>query len=245
MSLVTWGLALAIVALATVVQAVTGMGFGLVAVPLLVIAAPELGIVAVLVVTLLVMVTVAWFERDALSRRDLAVAGVAAVPGVLGGTVLALVMPPRPTLVLIGVAVVVASVAALVSWAPRASTRTLVVAGALGGVLTPVAALPGPPMVLGYRPPDVARMRSTLSAYFAVTSVLSLVSLAVAALGEGAGEALGAQVVAGLGLVPAVVAGALVSRVVVPRVPAGVVRRAALGLSLLSGLLLLVRAATP
>ncbi|WP_062296463.1 TSUP family transporter [Demequina maris] len=240
MTVAAWLVAGAVVVLATVVQAATGMGFGIVAVPLLVLVAPELGIGAVLAITVVVMVVAAWTERRWLDRRDLLRASVAAVPGIVVGTVVAQVTPAAATQVVVGAVVVAASALSLVAWRARMTPTTVAVAGGLGGALTPIAALPGPPMAVVYRPAEVRTMRATLSAYFAVTSVLSLVSLSLSAGRAGAGP-LGLDALAGLALTPAVIIGAAVAAPLVRRIPAGAVRTAALVLSLVSGAVLAAR----
>ncbi|WP_062381607.1 TSUP family transporter [Demequina pelophila] len=240
MTPLAWALAALIVVIATAVQAGTGLGFGIVAVPLLAIGAPGLGIGAVLTLTVLVMVAVAWAERHWLRLGDLTLASAAAVPGLVAGTALAGVLPPASTHVAIGAVVVAASGAALTTWTVRTTPASLAIAGALGGLLTPVAALPGPPMALAYRPDDVRTMRATLSAYFAVASTLSLASLSLAA-GDSGVATLGRDMLAGAGLAPAVIAGAAVAAPVVRSLSPEFVRRAALVLSLVSGAALVAR----
>ncbi|WP_062516116.1 sulfite exporter TauE/SafE family protein [Demequina gelatinilytica] len=243
MTALAWTAASLVVVLATVVQAATGMGFGIVAVPLLVLVAPELGIGAVLAITVVVMCAVAWTERRWLSVPDLVRTSVAAVPGILVGTAIARVTPEAATQVTVGAVVAAASALSLLAWRARMTPASIAAAGALGGALTPIAALPGPPMAVVYRPDDVRTMRSTLSAYFAVTSALSLASLSLARAGEGA-VTLGADALSGLALTPAVIVGALVSAPLVRRLPPGVVRTGALVLSLVSGIVLAARGVT-
>lgn len=120
------------------------------------------------------------------------------------------------------------------------TVRSVTVAGSLAGALTSIAALPGPPMAIVYRPDDVRTMRATLSAFFAVASVLSIASLSLWGGGTGV-AALAADVVDGLALSPAVMLGAVVAGPVVRALPAAAVRRGALVLSLLSGLALAAR----
>ncbi|MDN4475555.1 TSUP family transporter [Demequina sp. SYSU T00192] len=240
MTAAAWLAAGAVVALATVVQSATGMGFGIVAVPLLVLVAPQLGIGAVLAITVVVMIVAAWSERRWLHRGDLMRASVAAVPGIVAGTLIAHVTPAAATQVVVGAVVVAASALSLLAWRARMTPASVAVAGGLGGALTPIAALPGPPMAVVYRPDEVRTMRATLSAYFAVTSVLSLISLSLSAGRAGAGP-LGLDALAGLALAPAVIVGAVAAAPLVRRIPAGAVRTAALILSLVSGAVLAAR----
>ncbi len=227
-----------VIVVATVVQRLTGMGFGIVAVPLLALIAPDVGTFAVLVLTVLVMVAVTWAERDALDRRALAIASLASLPGVALGTWLAAVLPLRATHLAIGAVVVAGSVVSMAGWRAPAGRTSLVAGSVVAGILTPVAALPGPPMAIVYRPDDVRRMRTTLSAFFAFGSAVSAVTLLLAGTTDA-----GAELVRAAVLVPAIVVGMLVAMPLVPRLPAPTVRTATLVLSLVSGVALVARAA--
>lgn len=233
MSVITAGVAALVVVLATVVQRLTGMGFGIVAVPLLALAAPEVGVFAVLVLTVIVMAAVTWAERDALDGRALGVAALASLPGVALGTILAARLPATATHLMIGVVVIAASAASLLGWRVVQRPATLIAGAVAAGVLTPVAALPGPPMAIVYRPADVRRMRATLSAFFAVGSAVSAATVLFVGETDVADELMWSAV-----LVPAIVIGVLVAIPLVSRLRPDAVRSGTLVISALSGLAL-------
>lgn len=238
MSVATILAALTVVAFATVVQRLTGMGFGIAAVPLLTLVAPEIGIMSVLILTVIVMVSVAWIERDALDIATLRLWSIVLVPGVVVGTLLAGALPPTMTHLAIGLLVVAGSTVSLAGWRIRQSTTSLALGATVAGLLTPLAALPGPPMALVYRPDDVRRMRSTLSAFFAVGSLISIATLLFTMpLAAASEEALRAAT-----LSPAIALGAIVAIPLVRRLARRHVQRTTLVLSLLSGTALVVRA---
>ena len=237
-----WALAAAIAALATVVQSATGMGFGLVAVPLFVLVAPTLGIAAILTLTMVAMIAVAWGERHWLSWRDVGLGAASAVPGIAIGTVMAAAVNPRLTHLAVASVVVASTVASLAGWRLSLTRATLAGASLASGLLTPIAALPGPPMAVVYRPEDVRQMRATLSAHFAVVSAVTLLGLWWSADGVDAVPTLGRDLAVGLALTPAVLVGTALARPVVPRLPATWVRSGALALSLVSGVILMERA---
>lgn len=238
----SWALAMVVVAIATIVQSATGMGFGLVAVPLLVLVAPTLGVPAVLSLTIIVMIAVAWRERRWLSWPDVGLAAVFALPGVVIGTLILAMLNPRLTHLAVGTIVAASTVASIAGRRFALTRATLAGASLASGLLTPIAALPGPPMAVVYQPDDVRRMRATLSAYFAVVSALTLLGLWWSADGADAVPAGGREVIAGLVLTPAVVVGAVLARPLVLRLPATWVRHGALALSLASGVILIARA---
>ncbi|MWB97151.1 sulfite exporter TauE/SafE family protein [Agromyces seonyuensis] len=230
-------LAGAVVVLATIVQRLTGMGFGVVAVPLLALVAPAYGIFSVLVLTIAVMAIAAWVERDALDARSLAIASAASLPGIALGTVLASRLPLAATHFAIGAIVIAGSAASLAGWRIAPGRPSLVAGAVAAGVLTPIAALPGPPMALVYRPEDVRRMRATLSAFFAVGSIVAAVTALAAGVADPVAESGRAAV-----LVPAILLGVILAVPLVRRLHRRVVQSAALLLSLCSGAALLIRA---
>lgn len=125
-------------------------------------------------------------------------------------------------------------IAALRAWHLPTTRASVAAAGLVAGILTPLAALPGPPVALTYRPDDVRVMRSTMSAFFGIVSLGSLAVLLW-------GEASWSSVTTGLMLTPAVVAGALISIPVARRLSPSTVRHAASWLSLLAGVTLILR----
>ncbi|MFV0286602.1 MAG: TSUP family transporter [Demequina sp.] len=243
MSVAQWALAGGVVAIAAIVQAATGMGFSIVAVPFLALTAPALGTVSILATTVCVMLVVTWRERRALSPGDLGVLLAGGAPGIVSGTLVARATPERATHVMVGAVVVAASAASLLAWRVAMTRTSLAIAGACGGALTPVAALPGPPLAVTYRPADVHRMRATMSAFFAATSLASIATLTLARSGESAQVARDA--VTGLAFAPAVVLGIVLSAPLVRRLSPTLVQRSALWLSLASGLILIVTALIP
>lgn len=180
--------------LAAAVQAVTGAGFGLVAAPLVMLLAPGLvpGPLLVVSVALMVLAVFTGHRTDGRLGRADARLLVPAVVGILVGT---LAMLPamgwvgeHGTLVrtVLGVGVVVAVIPMLIPGfpAPAAGPAGMGGTGVLAGVLTVLAALPGPPLILTYPARNAARYRTGLAVLFLVASVAAL-----AVLGAGPGVA--------------------------------------------------------
>ncbi|GII99801.1 hypothetical protein CLV28_1067 [Sediminihabitans luteus] len=227
-----------VVAVAALAQSATGSGFSVIAAPLLLVIDPVLVPGPLLLLTLVVMASVVWRERAGLRHVDLGWAAVGAVPAAIGATWLVPVLDERTTALVLGLFVTVSVVAGLAGWSVRQNRATLTVSGALGGALGTIAATPGPPVIVVYQQPDVTRYRANLSAFFFVTSAVSFVSL-LASGGTGAHDAVTAAA-----LLPGLALGIVAAQVLVPRMPARWVRPGALALCLVSGVSLLVSAAT-
>ena len=73
--------------------------------------------------------------------------------------------------------VLLAVVASLTGRLFRPTDRALVVAGMASGFAGTTTGVGGPPMALTYQNSDPATMRATISAFFAIGSVMSIVAL--------------------------------------------------------------------
>ncbi|MGY1843618.1 sulfite exporter TauE/SafE family protein [Modestobacter sp. SYSU DS0875] len=232
--MIAWLLSGLVVVVATVAQATAGVGFGIVAGPLVLLVRPDLVPGPLLLVGLLVTVSVAWSERAAWEPRVLRGAALASVPGALAGVLLLRAVDDTALALTIGGLVLVTCLVSAVGLQLPSGPRALRWAGLTAGVFSTVAAAPGPPMVVTYRPDRAATQRANLALFFVVTSVVSLALLATG------GELTGRAALSGVALLPFVVVGHLLARPVRRRLSLGVVRRLALGLCAASGLLLLV-----
>lgn len=146
--------------LAAAVQAVTGAGFGLVAAPLVMLLAPGLvpGPLLVVTVALMGLAVFTGHRTDGRLGRADARLLVTAVVGILVGTLAMLPalgwVEEHGTLVktVLGVGVLVTVIPMLVPGFPVSAAGPVGMGGAgvLAGVLTVLAALPGPPLILTY-----------------------------------------------------------------------------------------------
>ncbi|MCF6745533.1 sulfite exporter TauE/SafE family protein [Blastococcus sp. KM273128] len=220
---------------ASVVQTATGMGFGLLAGPLVLLVQPALVPGPLLVGTLATLVPVVWRERAALELATVRGAVLASVPGVVAGLLLLQVIDVRMLGITVGLVVLLACGASLAGVRLPGGPRALAVAGFASGTLSTVAATPGPPIVVTYRAPTPAAQRANLSVFFVGTTLLSLGVLVAG------GELTGGGLAAGAGLVPFVLLGFLIAGPLRRRLALPTMRRAALVLCLLSGAALLVR----
>lgn len=174
-------LAIGIISLvAAVVQRATGSGYGIVAAPLLVLVDPRAVPGPLLVATVVVMSIMVVRHRASLDARCL-VPLIAALPvGVVGGALLALVVPAPVGQMIIASGVLVAVAAGFAGWVAPYTRLTGAIAGGAAGVFTVLAGLPGPPVTLVYPASDPERTRASLSLFFLIASILSLMPLAFA-----------------------------------------------------------------
>ena len=135
---------------------------------------------------------------------------------------------------LVAISVLIAVVGSLTGLRFATTDRNLVLAGAASGFTGTAAGVGGPPMALTYQHAQPATLRSTLSAFFAVGAVVSLVGLLVA--GQVDRHRLGLALV----VLPGVPLGLLLSRPLIGRLPAERVRPLVLAVCAASAIGLLI-----
>ncbi|MFO7648022.1 sulfite exporter TauE/SafE family protein [Halomonas sp. 3H] len=182
MSLGTWlGCAL-VLALGAFVQRATGFGLAVVGAPLLLMLEARLvPVILVLFGFTVALTTLRHYWRE-VRLAEIGTALVGRIPGNALGLWLLLAAPMAVLEKLIAGSVLFAVAVTLFRFRLPVNRATLFGAGVLSGVFGTVAALSGPPMVLllhGF-PPD--RLRGTLSAFFVVTALMTLLTLAPAGL---------------------------------------------------------------
>ncbi|MBB3331631.1 hypothetical protein BDK63_002514 [Halomonas campaniensis] len=182
MSSGTWlGCAL-VLAVGAFVQRATGFGLAVVGAPLLLMLEPRLvPVILVLFGFTVALTTLRHYWRE-VRLAEIGMALVGRIPGNALGLWLLLAAPMAVLETLIAGSVLFAVAVTLFRFRLPVNRATLFGAGVLSGVFGTVAALSGPPMVLllhGFSPD---RLRGTLSAFFVVTALMTLVTLAPAGL---------------------------------------------------------------
>jgi len=203
------GVALLCVGIAVVgstVQASIGLGFGLLATPIL--AMIDTGFIpgAVLVAIMPLTISVSIGSFADIDRRGAGLATAGRIPGVIAGAMVTAAVSAR--VLSIGLAVAVLIAVGLSVWVPAVSVTAArtIGAGAVSGFMGTTTGVGGPPMALLFQRSDPKVLRATLSAYFAVGTAMSIAALTIS------GDIGARQWRLGLLLVPGVVLGLLVSQ---------------------------------
>ncbi|MFF4297025.1 TSUP family transporter [Streptomyces vinaceus] len=224
------------VALAAFVQGSSGLGFALIVAPVAGILDPGLLPVFVLASMIPLNLYVAWRERAALDLRGagwITAARLAATPG---GLALLWLIPDRSIGLFVGIATVLAAVVSLAAPAFTPGRAAYVAAGAVTGLTETATGVGGPPLALVYQHRPPAELRATVAVCFLVGEVASLILLF--ATGQGHVQDLGRAVL----LLPAIAAGAWLSRSVHHRLDARRTRLFVLLFALVSGVVLMLGA---
>jgi uncharacterized membrane protein YfcA len=198
--------AVGVLAMAAVVQSLSGFGFAVVAIPLLsIVVEPAHAVVLVSCSDMLLCLGIWIRDRRHVSRRLVTMVTVAASVGMPVGLLLLTHLETRWLALLIAAILIVSIVFVLRPPRIGAGTASTLAAGLISGALLTSTGVNGPPLVSAAhaRLDSPLAIRASLSAAFALMSVVGLVGFAVA--GQLGGStllevALAIPVVAGAGL---------------------------------------------
>lgn len=194
------------VVLASALQASIGFGIGLLAAPIVALVDPRLVPGTLIMVATVLTLIVVIREREDIDLRGTGWALVGRVPGTIAGALLLAMLPHRALAILLAAVVLSGVVVTSFGWIPAPRRRNVVLAGAASGVLGTATAIGGPPMALVWQRNTGARLRGTMSGFFLVGSMMSIAALT--ATGAIDGRTMGGFAV----LIPAAIAGYLLSR---------------------------------
>ncbi len=188
------------------VQASVGIGFGLLASPILAMIDTAFvpGAILVAIIPLTLSVSIGSFSQ--IDHRGAGLAVLGRVPGVVAGAIVAASVSDRS--IAIGLGCVVLIAVAMSVWLPSVPVTPVrtVAAGSVSGFMGTTTGVGGPPMALLYQRTDPAVVRATLSAYFFAGTLMSIVALTIA------GDIGVRQLRLALLLVPGVLLGVVASR---------------------------------
>jgi uncharacterized membrane protein YfcA len=222
-------------ALGAIVQSGIGLGLGLVAAPIVTLLFPSLMPGSLLIAAAVLPLFVVAREVRHADWKGLRWAFGGRLAGTPIGVWFVAIVPQRALGLAVGGMVLAAIGLSLWSGRVPRNAGTLIGAGLLAGVMGTATSLGGPPIALIYQRESGPRIRATLSVFFTVGALLSVLTLAAVH------ELPSRQVWAGLALTPFVVAGFAVSGPFRRYLDQGATRNAILAITGASAVVLLVR----
>ena len=224
-----------VVYVGTTVQASLGIGLGMLSSPVLALVDTDFIPVAIIISVIPLSGSVAWSEREHIDRRGAGLLLVGRIPGVVVGALVVAGFSDTVLGLLVAGSVIAAVIVSAIGRKFVAGPTTLLLAGGASGFMATTTGVGGPPVALTYQHGTPATMRATISAFFTIGAVMSLVGLLLA--GEVSRRPLELTAV----LIPSVVLGIITARRYKHRLDADLVRPAILVLCLLSATALLIR----
>jgi uncharacterized membrane protein YfcA len=225
---------IAIVYVGAAVQASIGIGLGMIASPMLLLADPDFIPATIMLAVLPLTFTIAWVDREHIEPREVGFALGGRVPGTIAGALVVAALSDQVLAVMVAASVLLAVVASITGRLFRPTDRALVVAGLASGFAGTTTGVGGPPMALTYQNSDPATMRATISAFFSIGSLMSIGALWLA------GEIGTRQLQLTAMILPGVVLGIITARRVKHLLRPEVVRPAVLVICTVAAVALLV-----
>ena len=173
-------LAGAIVLLGAVVQGSVGYGMNLLGGPLLLLIDPAFVPVPTLVLAIAHTALGAIREHSHTDWRSVGWAMTGRLPGNLLGLLAIATLPLAGLNVAVAACVLVCVGLSVISWHPLPSRRGLLLAGTASGTFGTTSSIGGPPVALLYQHVKGPTTRATLSSYFVIASLSSVLILAAA-----------------------------------------------------------------
>ncbi|GGB51094.1 permease [Tistrella bauzanensis] len=177
-----WLIAAVVIAVAACLQGTGGVGFGMVAAPVMAILMPELLPGPMLLLGLMVAVLAVARERAALDPKGLGFALAGRLPTSILAATLIGVLPLR-MLSIVFALVILAGVAMSVAITLRGrrivpSPGKLFAAGLVSGFMGTITSVGTPPIALVYQNADAPALRATIGAYLVAGTLISIAALA-------------------------------------------------------------------
>ena len=216
-------------------QGSVGFGMGLIASPILILIDPRFVPGPILLSTTVLTVLLVYRERTAIDFHGIQWAMVGRLVGTVLASAILLVVSADQLVLLIGVFILSAVGMSLSGFRFDPIRPVLVVAGMLSGLLGTVASVGGPPMALVYQHAAGARIRSTMSGFFLLGTILSLGALWYV------GRFGAYEIQLTLVMLPSVLTGFVLSKWTAVYVDRGYVRPAVLAVAAGAGLLVIIR----
>lgn len=220
------------------VQALVGLGLGLVAAPVLTLVEPSLMPGTMLLLAALMPALTIPRDAREVDWRGLGWALPARVLGTAFGVVIVGAVSVRTLGVGVAVMVLVSVVLSLHTVRVRVTHPRLLAVGVVSGITGTATSIGGPPMALLYQSQRPGTVRATLGVYFVVGAALSILGLSIT------GSMTRAELVTAVALVPFLGLGYLASLPLRSRLHGSRTRGAVLLVCAASALTLLVRSLT-
>lgn len=168
------------VVIAAIVQTSTGMGFAMVAAPLLALVSLEFVPGPMLFVNLFLSLFMLGDGRAHVVRREIAVLCPSILIGTLIGVAILSRVPSNTLGALFACLILVAVAITLIAKAQPLTTRNLSLCGLAVGTMGSTSGIPGAPLVVLYQNEPIEKTRPTMALIFTFSYITSLIALTYA-----------------------------------------------------------------
>ncbi len=224
-----------VVGIGSVLQGAVGFGLGLFAVPFLVLIEPQSVPGPILLASGMLTMLMLIREHHALRRADLKWSLIGRVIGTLFALAVLVLVPPSALSAVFG-ALILLAVGLTASGLHLVPTSvTLAGAGVLSGFMATTVSIGGPPVALLYQHEPGPSIRATLSAFFLIGALISIVGLSLI------GRFGMTEIVLTASMLPGIAIGFVASRRLANVLDRGLIRPAILVVSATTGIIIFLK----
>jgi uncharacterized membrane protein YfcA len=225
-----------IVALGACVQGSIGFGWAMVAAPFVVLIEPDFVPAPMILSGLILTLLMTYRERKSIDTGGVRWMSAGSVPGIVAASAILTVISSTGFTILFSILVLLAVALSAIGFSVALTNRNVFIAGLLAGFMGTTSSIGGPPVALIYQNVPGPQLRGTLSAFFFICGALALVGLVVAGwLGSD-------ELTLAVLLIPGLIIGYTSSRFTAGIMDRHSIRPAALTLSGLAAVAVLLRA---
>jgi uncharacterized membrane protein YfcA len=228
-------IAILVTAAAAALQGTVGVGFAMVAVPILTLVNSDLTPIPQVLLAFPMTIYMVVRERQHIDLRGAVWVLGGRLPGAVAGVMLLGLVAQRTLDGMIAAFVLAAALAMAAGWSVRQTRTNQVIAGVASGISGTTSAIGGPPLAFLYQHSPGGRLRSSLAAIFSVGITINVTTLAVA------GQIHRNDVTTAAMLLPALAVGLYSSRWLTGRFSDASIRRGILIVSAAAGAALAIR----
>jgi len=228
--------ALVLAAIGAALQGSVGLGLAVVAAPILLLFNPLWVPGPMLLSAMLLVMLIAYRDRQHIIVGDVALATVGRVLGTVPAAYALNLFPAQIYDLIFGLIVLSGVLLSVSGWHVARTPLNVVCSGAFSGVASTISSVGGPPMALIYQHERGPSVRGTMSAIFILGTIISITGL------SWAGHFGTVELMLGLILMPGVLVGFCVSRYTAAWLDRRHTRPAILAVSAVSALVILIRA---
>ncbi|MGC1441421.1 MAG: sulfite exporter TauE/SafE family protein [Burkholderiaceae bacterium] len=226
-------LASTVVFVAALVQAVAGVGFAMISVPLLALLDPTLVPGPMLIGMLTLSMVMAGTGLGSVNPREFAVLIPALLVGTVIGAPIVRALSSQALALILGILLLIAVAISLAGASATLNRKNLGLGGVVSGLMGTVTGIHGPPLAVLYSAQAPDKARSTIAWIFVFGTVMSLVALRLT------GQLPGPALARGLNLIPGVLIGYIAAHLVKGMLAPAQVRMAMLLITAASALILI------
>jgi uncharacterized protein len=217
-------------------QAVIGLGFVMLVAPFLVLYNPDFVPVPMLLIGTFLPLLIVWRDRKAIHFTGIKSAIAGRIIGNLLAVGLLSIISQNTYMLIFGGLIIVTVILSTFTFNIRPTAVNVGIAGILSGLMGTLAAVGGPPMAIVYQNEKGDVIRATLSGFFVLGTLLSILFLSIA------GKVTLNDFRLFFYMVPGVLIGFYLSKYAVGFVDRGYMRKAMLSVSFLAGVIVVIKA---